>query len=107
MTTVTTSSDASGRARTRAGRRPARKEIANQITHPHFFPLTRDRVAHILVGFTCRVAGIWAIQDRADQVPYHGLYQEPIKRLSRRLLPDNLVERTGQRRLWYPNHDCN
>ncbi len=25
------------------------------------------------------VAGIWAIQDRANQVPYHGPYQEPIK----------------------------
>ena len=25
------------------------------------------------------VAGIWVIQDRANQVPYHGPYQEPIK----------------------------
>ena len=25
------------------------------------------------------VAGIWAIQDRANQVPYHGPCQEPVK----------------------------
>ena len=37
-------------------------------------------LAVLLKGSQVRcTAGIWAIQDRANQVPYHGPYQEPVK----------------------------
>ena len=37
------------------------------------------RVAALGMVREKKLQPIWAIQDRANQVPYHGPYQEPIK----------------------------
>ena len=57
-----------------------RREIVDNRTICHIPPVLRPNrwqawPHHVTPG----VAGIWAIQDRANQVPYHGPYQEPIK----------------------------
>ena len=54
----------------------------------HAFRAAKSDYSHTIEISASRGAGIWAIQDRANQVPYHGPYQEPVKWLSRRLLPD-------------------
>ena len=57
-----------------------RREIVGNRTTCHILPVLRPNRwqawrHHVTPG----VAGIWVIQDRANQVPYHGPYQEPIK----------------------------
>ena len=60
----------------------ARRLLAprRRIKHPKYEQTLRQlsKIAPVLLVVT-GVAGIWAFQDRANQVPYHGPYQEPIK----------------------------
>ena len=60
-----------------------RREIVEERTDYHF-PLVKDKLVvglatPLRTAVTPGVAGIRAIQDRANQVPYHGPNQEPVK----------------------------